>query len=141
MRTEIHLRRMSESDILFADSLRASAQWNQTKRDWSRLLALSTRSLGDVSKESGCFVAEWNGTPVGTATTICYGKALAWIGMLLVDPEFRGRGIGSALLNACLKYLHGRGIGCIKLDATPQGKLLYERLGFRAEWSLTRWEG
>ena len=28
----------------------------------------------------------------------------------------------------------------MKLDATPLGRPLYERLGFSAEWPLTRWE-
>src|SRR5437762_6003764 len=60
--------------------------------------------------------------------------------MVLVHPDFRGRGIGRALLNHCVAYLRGRGIRCIKLDATPQGKLLYDRLGFQEEWPLTRWE-
>src|SRR5262249_43004178 len=29
---------------------------------------------------------------------------------------------------------------CVKLDATPLGQPVYERFGFQAEMSLTRWE-
>jgi GNAT superfamily N-acetyltransferase len=122
---------MTESDLPFADSLRAEVKWNQTLGDWQRMLAQAPQ---------GCFIAEWNGVPAGTATTICYGKELAWIGMLLVRPDYRGRGIGRALLDRCLNYLRAVGISGIKLDATPQGKLLYDRLGFREEWPITRWE-
>jgi GNAT superfamily N-acetyltransferase len=126
-----HLRVLTEQDLPFADSLRQVAGWNQTLADWKRFLDLS---------RNGCFLAEWDGTPAGTATTICHGKDLAWIGMVLVHPEFRGRGLGRALLERCLEHLRGQGIGCIKLDATPAGERIYDQLGFREEWALTRWE-
>src|SRR5437016_1608350 len=140
MKSEITLRQMTPADLTFADSLRALAGWNQTLDDWKRLLALSVIDLSLPDSEAGCFIAEWQGASAGTATTICYGNELAWIGMVLVHPDFRARGIGRALLNRCLEYLQHRGIRCIKLDATSQGKLLYDQLGFHEEWSLTRWE-
>lgn len=136
MNSKIQIRRMTASDLAFANSLRALAGWNQTRSDWQRLLA---------HEPAGCFVAEWEapGTqhrcPVGTATTTRYGSDLAWIGMVLVHPDYRRRGIGLALLQRCLKYLQD--LPCIKLDATPLGKALYEQWGFREEWALTRWEG
>src|SRR5437773_4937082 len=131
MKPEITLRAFTPSDLPFADSLRSIVKWNQTMNDWKRVLALSPQ---------GCFIADWNGTAAGTATTISYGNELAWIGMVLVHPDFRGRGIGRALLNHCLEHLQTQKIVCIKLDATPQGKLLYDQLRFRDEWALTRWE-
>ncbi len=140
MKREIVLRPMTATDLPFADSLRALAGWNQTLADWERLLSLSTTPGSGVALRPGCFIAEWNGSPAGTVTTTCYGSQLAWIGMLLVHPDLRGRGIGRALLTRSLEYLRGRGIGCIKLDATPQGQPLYEQLGFQAEWPLTRWQ-
>jgi len=140
MNPEISLRQMTPADLPFADSLRALAGWNQKLDDWERLLALSMLDSGFPQSDGGCFIAEWQGSPVGTATTTCYGNELAWIGMVLVHPDFRARGLGRALLNRCLEYLHQRGIRCIKLDATSQGKLLYDQLGFREEWPLTRWQ-
>jgi len=121
---------MTASDLAFADSLRASAGWNQTLSDWQRLLAY---------EPDGCFLAEWEGSPAGTATTTRYGRDLAWIGMVLVHPDYRRRGIGLALLQQCLDYLQD--VRCIKLDATPLGRGLYQQLGFQEEWNLTRWEG
>jgi GNAT superfamily N-acetyltransferase len=122
---------MTAADLAFADSLRALAGWNQTRKDWQRLLA---------HEPHGCFLAEWDGVPTGTATTTCYGSELAWIGMVLVHPDYRRRGVGTALLQRCLDYLSGRRIRCIKLDATPAGRPVYERLGFQSEWALARWE-
>jgi ribosomal protein S18 acetylase RimI-like enzyme len=63
---------------------------------------------------------------------------LAWIAMVLVDPAARGRGVGTALLD--------RGMATVAdattmgLDATPLGQPLYEKLGFRADSTLTRME-
>jgi ribosomal protein S18 acetylase RimI-like enzyme len=122
---------MTAADVPFADSLRAHAGWNQLPADWERFLA---------TEPDGCFVAEWSGSPAGTATTIIYGAELAWIGMVLVHPDRRRRGIGQALLQRCIGHLRGRGVRCIKLDATPLGKPVYDGLGFQDEWTLTRWE-
>ncbi|MEW6305109.1 MAG: GNAT family N-acetyltransferase [Verrucomicrobiota bacterium] len=125
------IRTLTERDLSFADAFRAQAGWNQTLEDWRRFIAY---------EPEGCFLAEWSGTPAGTATTACYGTELAWIGMVLVHPDFRRNGIGKALLQHCLDCLDARPMRCVKLDATPQGQPLYEKLGFHAEWTLARWE-
>lgn len=120
---------MVETDLLLGDQLRALAGWNQTMEDWRRWWSYQPR---------GCFVGEWNGQSVGTATTTSYGNEVAWIGMVLVHPDFRRRGIASALLRHCLDFLSS--IRAVELDATPLGKPLYEQLGFVEKWALTRWE-
>lgn len=125
------LRRLLPEDLAAADQLRADLGWNQTISDWQRLLALSPE---------GCFAAEQDTRIVGTCTTSTYGDTLAWIGMMMVHPENRGQGIGKALLQHAVGHLRQRGVGCIKLDATPMGKPLYEQIGFVPEWTLTRWE-
>jgi GNAT superfamily N-acetyltransferase len=122
---------MEKRDLSFADSVRAAVGWNQTIQDWERVLSI---------QPDGCFVAEWEGKLSGTATTTCFGKQLSWIGMILVHPDFRRHGIGKALMNHCLKFLKDRQLDCIKLDATPLGKTLYDQLGFKDEWNLARWE-
>jgi predicted N-acetyltransferase YhbS len=61
--------------------------------------------------------------------------------MVLVDPEFRRAGIGSALLKKSIEYLQNCGVETIKLDATPAGKKVYDKLGFIDEFRLERWEG
>jgi GNAT superfamily N-acetyltransferase len=131
MSVALRLRLLRPDDLVFADELRALVGWNQTLADWKRFLAL---------EPNGCFLAEWNGARAGTATTTMYGQALAWIGMVLVHPDHRRRGIGRALLEQCLEHVRARGVRCIKLDATPAGKPVYDGLGFKDEWSLTRWQ-
>ncbi|MGH9407122.1 MAG: GNAT family N-acetyltransferase [Terriglobia bacterium] len=94
--------------------------------------AFSTRALKD-------FVAEYEGKVCGTVATIIYDDQLAWIGMILVSPSQRGRGIGTQLLKLAVDQLDSRGPLTIKLDATPQGKPMYHKFGFEPEYEIERW--
>lgn len=128
----MEIRRLTFDDIGSMMRLRDLAGWNQTEADLRRLLML---------EREGCFAACVGGRVVGTATTTTYGSDLAWIGMVLVDPEHRRRGIATALMEQALACLRARGIRTIKLDATPAGRSVYERLGFIAENVVERWSG
>ena len=120
---------MTPADLSAGMRLKDIAGWNQTKDDWERFLQADAE---------GCFVAEWNGQVAGTVTTIIYESRFAWIGMLLVDPQLRGKGIGTALLLKAMDHLDAKKVPCVKLDATPQGKPIYARLGFRIEYEIER---
>lgn len=130
--TVVALRLLTTADLPFADSLRALAGWNQTREDWQRFL--------DISPE-GCLLAECEGKPAGVVTTISYGQDVGWIGMMLVHPDFRRRGIGSVLMRHAIEVLRSQKVKCIKLDATPDGRLVYLKLGFQDEFQLTRYVG
>lgn len=122
---------MTADDLPLGMRLKAQAGWNQTEADWRRYLCLG----GD-----GCFVAEWDGAAVGTTTTCLFGP-VAWIAMVLVDEAVRDRGVGTALMRHALAFLDGRGVRSVRLDATPLGRPLYEKLGFVAEYTLARYAG
>lgn len=124
------IRTMSHADIPAGMRLKNQAGWNQTEADWRLFLD---------ADPAGSFVADVAGTVVGTVATIVYENRLAWIGMMLVDPQFRRRGIGEGLMKASLEYLEARGVPVVGLDATPMGRPLYERLGFVPESELNRW--
>ena len=78
------------------------------------------------------------GRVVGTAGAAAYGAELAWVCMVLVDPAEQGRGLGTRLLSDVLERLAG--FAAVGLDATPQGRPVYERLGFVAGPGLLRLE-
>ena len=126
------IRLLTQQDIPAAMRLKEWAHWNQTEVDWTRLLAL---------EPEGCLVACADDQVVATTTTTRYGKNLAWIGMVLVHPAYRQRGIATTLVRAALDYLAGKGVRTVKLDATPAGAVVYEKLGFRPETMIQRWEG
>src|SRR5438093_8680224 len=111
--------------------LKQRTSWNQLEADWRRLLAL---------EPDGCFVAEADGVGVGTAGACMFGP-IAWIAMVLVDAERRKHGIGTALMKHTLAYVDGRDVRSVRLDATPLGQPIYEKLGFVAEYTLARYEG
>jgi len=124
------LRVMITKDIPGGVRLNTLAGWNQTDADWSRFL---------VASPHGCFVIEDGAKVVGTVATLAYGDRFAWISMVLVDPEYRNRGIGTELLRRAIEHLDDAGIPTLKLDATPLGKPLYEKLGFVSEYEIERW--
>jgi len=126
----MRMRTMTTNDIAAGVRLNRVAGWNQSAADWERFLRISPE---------GCFVAAVDGAVLGTVTTISFEKRFAWVGMVLVEPEHRGKGIGTKLLQAAIDYLDRAGIPTIKLDATPQGKPLYEKSGFVSEFEIERW--
>ncbi len=124
------IRAMTAADLSLGMRLKEQAGWNQTDADWQRVLDL---------QPDGCFVAEWDGRPVGTAAAVVFGS-VAWIMMVLVDEALRGRGIGTRLMQHALADLDARSIRAIRLDATPLGRPVYEKLGFQTEYELARFE-
>lgn len=114
-----------------AFALSRAEGWNQTEADWTRLVAL---------EPEGCFAIEHEGAPIATVTVVTYGRALAWIGQMVVDPRHRRLGLGRRLMERALAFAEHRGIAWIKLDATDMGRPLYRTLGFEDEQPIVRWE-
>jgi GNAT superfamily N-acetyltransferase len=124
------VRPLRVSDIPAAFQLSADAGWNQTAEDWRRLIDLSP---------GGCLAIDVEGEVAATATLMCYGRKLAWIGMVLTKRQHRGRGFARRLLRGLLELADGMGVATVKLDATDEGKPIYENLGFRSERAVERW--
>lgn len=129
---EVSLRDMRPTDLPRCAELNRCVGWNQLIHDWQRFVALEPR---------GCFVAEHEGRVIGTVTTVNYEDRFGWVGMVIVDPAMRRRGIGTDLLELGIEYLNVIGVETVKLDATPQGKLLYDNMGFVDEYGVARWHG
>lgn len=129
-RIPFSIQRMSVGDVPQALHLCRESGWNQLHEDWQRLIRY---------EPAGCFTATCDDQLVGTVTTTRYGSELGWIGMMLVHPDFRRQGIAAALMHRGMDYLKNQQVRCVKLDATPVGKKLYDKLGFRDEWAYHRW--
>ena len=125
----VAVRSMRATDIDAGLRLCRLSGWNQTRRDWEQFLALNP---------GGACVAEYEGHVVGTVATVRYGSRFGWIGMVLVDPAFRGRGIGTRLLDHALVLLSDMPL--VRLDATPAGHDLYLTRQFVDEGLLNRVE-
>jgi GNAT superfamily N-acetyltransferase len=118
---------LTSSDLDGALGLSTTIGWNQRAEDWRMLLDIAP---------AGSFAAVSNGRVVGTAIGIDYGH-FGWIAMMLVDPFYRGRGLGARLLERAMNALP-RTLP-IRLDATPLGRPLYRRFGFEDDCVLSRY--
>jgi GNAT superfamily N-acetyltransferase len=128
------IREMTAADVPAAMRLKEAAGWNQTAEDWRNLLAIEPR---------GCWVEEIAEegvkTVAGSTTLVCYGRDLGWVGMVLVLPDFRGRGIARRLMEHALRFAQESAVRCLALDATDMGWPLYRDLGFEDEAPIERW--
>lgn len=74
-------------------------------------------------------VEDDDGRLVALGSGIAYG-ALGFVGNMIVAEEVRRRGVGSAVLEAVVEFLAGRGCTRLELFATAEGRPLYARHGF-----------
>ena len=121
---------MNPTDLPGAHELSSLAAWNQTAEDWAMLLDLAPQT---------CFTIEAGGHIAATSVLIPYGVRLAWLGMVLTRPEYRGRGFARSLVENALAVADRSGVRSVMLDATEQGIPLYRKLGFRDRQSIERW--
>lgn len=124
------VRVITEHDIAGAMCLKEAANWNQTELDWRNVMRL---------EPDGCFGVDCDGRLAASATNVRYSKELAWIGMVLTHPDYRGRGFARLLMEHSVAWLEERGVEWIKLDATDMGRPLYAKLGFEDECAIERW--
>jgi creatinine amidohydrolase/Fe(II)-dependent formamide hydrolase-like protein/GNAT superfamily N-acetyltransferase len=120
------IRPLLPTDLAACMRLKSIAHWNQTDADWTTLLDAAP---------GGSFAMVHQGSVIGTITTTPYGN-VAWIGMLLVDPAFRGMGVGTRLMEQAIAHLLAT--PCLKLDATDAGRPVYLKLGFTDECRILR---
>ena len=120
--------RLGGTDIAGAVLRSEAAGWNQVAADW-KLFIDCGNAIG-VRNASGQLIA--------TAAAVPYGDGVGWISMVLVAQEYRHRGLATQLMQDCVRSLLDAGLTPV-LDATPAGKPVYERLGFRGGFAFDRW--
>jgi GNAT superfamily N-acetyltransferase len=122
---------LQAGDLEAALRLSTQAGWNQAAADWKRLL--------DLSPE-GCIAGRLEGRLVATSTAAVY-DGVAWIGMVLVDEAWRGRGWGRAVLEKAVERARELGARAVGLDATDLGRPVYLKMGFEDVAPIDRWGG
>ena len=132
MLNNLIIRSMLAEDLAFASERTAAEGWVSENR--------ATLDGFFFHEPEGCLVAELDGRRVGIGVATSYGHS-GFIGELIVRPEARGQGIGSALLNHAVTYLQQRGARTIYLDGVVKAVDLYQRNGFRKICCSLRFSG
>jgi predicted N-acetyltransferase YhbS len=123
----VRLRAMNADDLAAAHALSDALHWPHRPADWQQAL-----------RHAEGFVAERDGEVVGTGLRFFWGPQAATIGLVIVSPAQQGRRIGHRLMSTLLDGLDGRRV---RLNATMEGRGLYERLGFVRVGELRQHQG
>ena len=100
----------------------------------------AARRLGFHDLPWDCWLARIDGTPVGLGLSFLGGGVVGLYGIGTL-PAARRRGVGSALTLVPMLKAREEGYAAAILHATPDGELLYPRLGFREYCRISRFLG
>jgi GNAT superfamily N-acetyltransferase len=118
---------LSPSELADASALVTEARWNQLEADW-RIFLTQGRVYAAMTD---------TGRIVATTATLPFGGRFAWISMVLVTGDYRRRGVATRLMQMAMNDLAAARLVPV-LDATPDGRAVYQRLGFQDSWGFHR---
>lgn len=125
----MRIRRMELADAELALDWAAAEGWNPGRRD-----AVPFRA----ADPDGFLVGELDDAPAAVVACPRYGDAFGFVGLYIVRPDLRGRGLGRLIWDAGHEHLGDRTVG---LDAVGEQVVRYERAGYRPEAHTHRHQG
>ena len=118
---------LTPSELDDVGALVREARWNQLAADWRVFLEFGRLYAAETDE----------GRIVATTATLPYGGRFAWISMVLVTGDYRRRGLATKLMQWAMRDLAAGDLVPV-LDATPDGRAVYRRLGFEDSWGFQR---
>jgi GNAT superfamily N-acetyltransferase len=124
---DLKIRTMRREELAFAIDLAAAEGWNPGLHD---------AECFHAADPGGYLMGELDGEPVGCISAVSYGGHYGFIGLYIVRPEFRGRGMGWRIWRAAMQQLRGHNIG---LDGVVAQQGNYAKSGFRLAYRNVRY--
>jgi GNAT superfamily N-acetyltransferase len=134
MADALTLRLMTRDEAARLVGWAADEGWNPGLHD--------ARIFWDTDPE-GFIAAELDDELIGGGTIVSYGGAFGFMGLFIMRPEFRGRGLGSQLWQARVRLLQSRLApgSAIGIDGVFEMQDWYAQGGFRFAHRSIRYEG
>jgi len=112
-------RRLTLDDAAAGARLSDLAGWSGTVEDWRARIAHT----------GGFGLYDLKGLLVAAGLVFAFAPRMGFIGNILVDPDWRGRGLGRLMTQRCMAMLQAMRLP-IYLIATQLGLPIYLKLGF-----------
>jgi hypothetical protein len=126
----VTVRPMDRDELGVAIDLAAAEGWNPGLHDAETFRA---------ADPGGFFALEHDGRVIGTVSVVRYGDGFAFGGLYVLQPGYRGRGIGYALQQEfTLPFAGSRNLG---IDGVLGMQSRYETAGFDYAYRNLRFEG
>jgi len=126
---DLTIRTMRREEMPLAIEFAAREGWNPGLHD---------AACFHEADPGGFLLAEHRGEAVGCISAVSYAGQFGFIGLYIVAPAWRGRGIGPRLWAEGMARLKGQVVG---LDGVPAQQDNYRRSGFALAWNNVRFAG
>ena len=140
-----------EDTVLILQLIRGLADYEKLSHEVVATAELLEKWLFSDRPVAEVLIAEWEGAPRGFALffhnfSTFLGRPGLYLEDLYVEPEFRGRGLGKALLLSLARIAVERGYGRVEwsvLDWNESAISFYKSLGAKPmdEWTVFRLTG
>jgi GNAT superfamily N-acetyltransferase len=121
--------------VMTCDDLERALEWAR-EEGWNP--GLEDAAAFYAADPRGFLMGSLDGDPVSSISVVKYGESFAFLGLYIVRPEFRGRGLGKATWDAGIVSAGARTIG---LDGVVAQQGNYSRSGFELAHRSARWGG
>jgi len=122
------VRTMTADEVELAIEWAAIEGWNPGLHDAQCFRA---------ADPDGFFVGVLRGEPVGCMSAVAYDEHFGFIGLYIVKPGFRGKGLGLRIWRHGIAYLGARNIG---LDGVVERQADYKKSGFQLAYRNIRYQ-
>ncbi len=126
---EFSIRPFTLNDVDFAVEITDGEGWGYSKEDFTLMFLMG---VGDN------FIAEEEPSKhaIGMLSTYDYGNKVAWIGNVVVQKEYRHKGVAKSLVKRAVRQLRKQGVKAVRLYSKMNAEPLYRKLDFVSEGTI-----